>query len=131
MKATELMIGDYVSVEPSGQRICIAAIHNGKVGYHSVAHRLEWVRIGLLRPIPLTAEILEKNGWKWHVADAKFFSETWVGSLLLRKQGEAFRILAVSDYDDEDTNNTPFTIRYVHELQQLLRIGGIEKEVEL
>lgn len=125
------MIGDYVSVEPSGQRICIAAIHNGKVGYHSVVHRLEWVRIGHLRPIPLTLELLEKNGWEWHDDDAKFFPETWVGNLLLIPQVMGFRILAVSDYDDEDTNNTPFTVRYVHELQQLLRIGGIEKEVEL
>ena len=90
MRATELMIGDYVSVEPSGQRICIAAIHNGKVGYHSVVHRLEWVRIGHLRPIPLTLELFEKNGWEWHDDDAKFFPETWVGNLLLIPQVMGF-----------------------------------------
>lgn len=132
------MIGDWVLCkrplrEPIAERvgditstgfICIAGIkeHDPRKTTYATTD---------VQPIPLTPEILERNGWKWRVADAKFFSETWVGSLLLRKQGEAFRILAVSDYDDEDTNNTPFTIRYVHELQHALRMGGFKKEITL
>lgn len=64
MKATELMIGDYVLVKPSMMLIKVAAIHHKKVGYHAVTHKLNWVRMDLLEPIPLTPEILEKNGFR-------------------------------------------------------------------
>lgn len=54
MKAEDIRVGDYLMVEPSKMVIKIAAIHNKKVGYHAVTNRLEWVKIGLLRPIPIT-----------------------------------------------------------------------------
>lgn len=135
MKVNEIMIGDLFSFNGNKYKIedikkC-GAVH---VENYPEGGRTEFITdfiLDELQPIPLTDEILKKNGWNWHEANAKFFPETWVGNLLLRKQGEAFCILAVSDYDDEDTNTTPFTIRYVHELQHALRLGGIEKEIKL
>ena len=64
MKATELMIGDYITVTPSGMLIQVAAVHKRKVAYHTCTGRLSWVREGLLRPIPVKQEILEKSGMK-------------------------------------------------------------------
>ena len=87
--------------------------------------------VARMSPIPLTPEILERNGWEQRNDDAKFFPGTWVGSLLLRKEKEGFRLLVISDYDDEDTNNTPIVIRYVHELQHILRLMNIDKEIKL
>jgi len=130
MRATDLMLGDWV-LTPLGTRKVYDNSSDGGVTCSGGGTAVGLFSDFELKPIPLTPDILLKNGWKWHVADAKFFSETWVGSLLLRKQGEVFRILAVSDYDDEDTNNTPFTIRYVHELQHVLRLMRINKEIEL
>lgn len=63
MKANELMSGDYISVKPSGMLIKVAAVHHKKVAYHAVVNKLFWVRESLLEPIPLTTEILEKNGF--------------------------------------------------------------------
>lgn len=75
--------------------------------------------------IPLTTEILKINGWIYNDKDAKYAPETWVGNnLMLHEDNGRFRIVVVSDYDDEDTNNTPFTIQYVHELQHALRLCG-------
>jgi len=61
MKAKDLMIGDYVSLKPSGMIIKVAAVHNKKVAYHAVVNRLSWVWESLLEPIPLTLEICKKN----------------------------------------------------------------------
>ena len=69
MKATELMIGDYVLVKPSMMLIKVAAVHHKKVGYHAVTHKLNWVRMDLLEPIPLTEKILERNGFKKYEED--------------------------------------------------------------
>ena len=74
MKGTKLQIGDYVFIKSlyGGYHtilIKIAAVHQGKVGYHSVPNKLEWVRIGRLEPIPLTPEILKKNGFKHYATE--------------------------------------------------------------
>lgn len=75
--------------------------------------------------IPLTTEILKMNGWIYNDEEAKYAPETWVGNnLMLNEDNGRFRIVVVSDYDDEDTNNTPFVIQYVHELQHALRLCG-------
>lgn len=121
MKANELMIGDVVSVVPSGQQIHIAAIHNGKIGYHAVTHKLEWVRMGCLRPIPLTEELCVKIGYA-------------VSNSPLRK---GMASVSVYEYDGNIYMGRVLHIgrrkpvTSLHELQQLLRIGGMEKEVEL
>lgn len=75
--------------------------------------------------IPLTTEILKINGWIYNDKDAKYAPETWVGNnLMLHEDNGRFRVVVVLDYDDEDTNNTPFVIQYVHELQHALRLCG-------
>lgn len=88
--------------------------------------------VEILTPITLTEEILEMNGWKYNDEDAKFAADTWSGiGLMLRKIDDGYRIVVTSDYDDEDTNDTPFVLKYVHELQHALRLRNIEKEIEL
>lgn len=63
MKSSELQIGDYVLVKPSMMPIKVAAVHHKKVGYHAVTHKLNWVRMDLLEPIPFTVELAKKNGF--------------------------------------------------------------------
>lgn len=91
------------------------------------------VSISEVEPIPLTEEILKKNGWEYNDEEAKFFSKTWVGGGLKLQgaDGCGYRIVVTSDYDDEDTNDTPFVLLYVHELQHALRLRRIEKEIEV
>ena len=67
-------------------------------------------------PIPLTDDILMKNGFRysishddWTNADCNFF---------LYKSYNSYRIL-----------NTDIKLNYVHELQHMLRLCGIEKEI--
>jgi hypothetical protein len=65
MKPTDWQFGDYALVKPSMMLIKIAAVHYKKVGHHAVTHKLNWVRKDLLKPIPLTLEILERIGFYW------------------------------------------------------------------
>lgn len=133
MKATELMIGDYVTVTPSGMLIQVAATHKRKVAYHTCTNKLSWVRQGLLRPILLTTEILEKNGVKPFL----------VGRHILPLENKEIFMCITPIVGLINTNgtwlaaiengytNAKITINYVHELQHTFRLCQIEKEIEL
>lgn len=136
MKATELMIGDIVSVTPSGMPIRIAAIHRKKVAYHACNDSFSWVRIGLLQPIPLTPEILEKNGFvKYNeVSDTPPYDQDEEGNMYYSFKGEH------KFWGWWQPNNIYFIpvnamvdleIKYVYQLQHAMRLCGIEKEIEI
>lgn len=140
MKAKELMVGDYVLVRPSMMPIQVAAIHKKKVAYHATGDRLTWVMDGLIEPIPITPEILEKNGFKMkqkegesnfeyvaagerYIIEFLFFRETIynVSTLLECELGFSGGLDRIHKCN----------VRFVHELQHALRLCGIEKEIVL
>ena len=74
-------------------------------------------------PIPLTPEILEKNGWK-----------SINGKYALKIKSANYVVLEFTDdgiyaYINEKT--MLFTIKYIHELQHLLFGFGINHEMEV
>ena len=124
MKANELMIGDWVHVEHNGK-----ASHFGKVtallssgaveteieGSHALSSSVE--------PIPLTSEILEKNGFEcrgaWMIPGEDFG---------LRQDCDSWGVLPYyADYNALALCH----IAYLHELQHLLHLCGIEEEIML
>ena len=129
MEANELMVGDWV-YRPACYDQVKEIRQNGIIGLDSLRGLIGFSE---LKPIPLTPEILEKNGWVYNNEDEKFFPQTWVGGGLMLQAADdcGYRIVVTSDYDDEDTNNTPFIILYVHELQHALMLRRIEKEIIL
>lgn len=72
-------------------------------------------------PIPITPEILEKNGFRYN--DEPFVQGWEQFGLTLYRGGNGYRINCGS--------NVALVIDSVHQLQQALRLCGIEKEVEL
>lgn len=134
MEATELMIGDWVMYNPN---VFIEdEYETAKEWFPTQINSggdIDLAIEGCYTPIPLTHEILEKNGWVYNKEDEKFFPQTWVaGGLMLQDTDDCgYRIVVTSDYDDEDTNNTPFILLYVHELQHALRLRRIKKEIKL
>lgn len=82
--------------------------------------------------LPLTTEILEKNGWTYNDENAKFHPNTWSGNgIMLKQEDKCFRIVVTSEYDDEDTNGTPFVLCYVSDMQHALKLRGKDKEIVL
>lgn len=133
MKAQELMIGDWVEyrftrwTEKGGvykdyQYVQISSI--GKLYIKADNDRVASADGEEFYPIPLTSEILEKNGWehKWwwvHPSTRICFQEKITGD---------FRVMPDTECDKRDWFAT---IKYVHELQHLYKLCGIEKDVVL
>ena len=138
MKANELMIGDWIRIdEPdkyagaTGQIQSLMYHREGDAAYFHVfiqdrlGHVLRDVCSDDIRPIPLTPEILEKNGFheKWD-RDIKLMACDTItieigDNYKFYKDGKMYlrRVLA--------------PLYYVHQLQHAFRICGIEKEIEL
>ena len=123
MKPEELQLGDIVATTPSGMPIKVVAIHRKKVAYHACTDRFSWVRIGLLQPIPLTPEILEKNGFRLQSDQLGTLDTYWLGNEL-----GAFRIHRLNNGDYQFGLAK---IKYVHQLKHALRLCGISKNIEI
>jgi hypothetical protein len=128
MKANELMIGDWVQ-NPLGWKARVMSIK------HTCVFKDEWeylFKIGIskdtfqnnlseseLSPIPLTPEILEKNG----------FSDDYCNDDLCYAQscGDVIGI----HINGKNGCMDEMYFKYVHQLQHALRLCGISKEIEL
>lgn len=76
-----------------------------------------------IRPIPLTPEILEKNGWK-----------SINGKYALKIKNANYVVLEFTEdgiYTYINENTMLFTIKYIHELQHLLFGIGLNSEMEV
>lgn len=88
----------------------------------------EFSNIELVEPIPLTPEILEKNGFTLKEEEKGIYGVT-IAPYYTRDDvpfevfcdGEPFAIWF----------KEPVNIKYVHQLQHALRLCGIEKEITL
>lgn len=84
-----------------------------------------------IRPIPLTEEILEKNGFSeiHHPGTGATdeYSEWFLGGIKITEWLEDWKDHHFSTGGDDCS----ISFNYVHQLQHLLRLAGIEKEIEL
>lgn len=125
MKTTDLMIGDWV-------------VYNGDVEYTDpikiegmdiatdmliTSDREDVGFIGVW-PIPLTAEILEKNGFNIEIAP---YTPDWKRCILNPNFFLEDRLKGFYHFN----GNNLAKIQYVHELQHAFRLCGIDKNIEL
>ena len=129
IKISELSVGDWVRYDRGTDAVQIMGIYvrnNQECVVMSDSYFPDGV-IGFvecIKPIPLTPEILEKNGFshngqKWYTPEL-FTLERWSKGWTI--------VIACScgDYVCEVC-----TIKYVHQLQHALRLAGVGKEVVL
>lgn len=125
MEINELMVGDWVSYKKVCSRIASADFD---------LNNRTWMQE--IEPIPLTTEMLEKNGWEecnWDTDDdvqygydyGLFYFTWWRNVELLscyfedKNAGLSYEMIS------------EMPIKYVHQLQHALRLCGIDKEIEL
>lgn len=139
MELTDLMVGDWVKVLPISHRVeshydrieSIRKEYTGQVyiegGYHDRDHKgiddwFDWsVGLNDIAPIPLTPEILEKNGFEYDQ-----YYHSWIydeftinyGHLIDEEEGD-YLFIWVAD--------TSMKLTYVHELQHALRLCGLNE----
>ena len=120
MKISDLSVGDWVLFTGLPRRVAI--ISSTCVLPHKGVLDIATFSIDDISPIPITPEILEKNG----------ISKTYESDEYAVYKGEGFN---VTEYYTElwefKKHRNRMMIRNVHELQHVLRLAGVEKEIEL
>ena len=126
IKSSELSIGDWVrNCKGTNLRIteipwnCIVTKHKG------IEHAL---RFSSIHPIPLTPEILEKNGFRkngnyneWNLGE--WDDIPFIGVSLDRQ------CIRIKHFGNDIYIEGK--VVYVHQLQNALRLAGVGKEIEL
>lgn len=131
MKAKELMVGDYVMFDDSP---CIIEEISAKGWIHildavnktRVALTSDYI-LGIIEPIPLTPEILEKNGLEKIDEDVYKIA----GDLFVLTYDFLYSLCNSFDIGYGNEYNLVTTIKYVHQLQHALRLLEIEQEIIL
>lgn len=122
MKAEELMIGDWVEY---GQYVTTVRHLSDVIVLSGCVGRLEEVR-----PIPLTSDILTKNGFKYDefpkFAVNKITEKTKV--MFSYHSGSRTVFMGISE---PNFNLTSACVLYVHELQHALKLCRIMEEIKL
>ena len=128
MNCKDLMIGDWVKVEEPTETVKarVLGVHkDGVINYevfYSCVRATGQIHTDYVSPIPITEEILEKNGFKKvnMTVDGDYRHYHLHGVCISWEEQNGFW------YGEGDIE-----FKYVHELQHLLRLCGIEKEIEL
>lgn len=133
MEAKEVMIGDWVkygnrfaiiqSITPN--ECCILVSCGG-------SDEFVWETYDNIEPIPITSEILEKNGWeKRNDACIYYDSEHEYQIFFMLKEYNYTHLYNYIDASIGCITIREMPITYLHELQNLMRLCGIKKEIEL
>ena len=125
MNVNELMIGDWVRFPNSIDKVQEISYVCGK-GYcasFAASTTLFPISIDKIKPIPLTPEILEKNGFVYDSKD-KLFEDIYPRISMLYAQ---YRLVENGGINYGEISE----IKYVHQLQHALGLCGIEKEIIL
>lgn len=114
IKISELSIGDWVITQITDT--LIRGVHDG-IEYGALHKQIS--------PIPLTSEILEKNGF---VKDEEFICH----SLECEEADFVEYTIGMNRlYVKSSRCDITLTIKYVHQLQHALRLAGVGKEIEV
>lgn len=127
LKISELSVGDWVQ-DKNGIYAKVIGMENWSNGYF-LNIELHGVNVGVtplasIHPIPITAEILEKIGFKstssyWSIYnDNDDYIEIW------RNKDKWYLSVNSVEY-------TLCDLHWVHQIQHLMRVWGIDKEINL
>ena len=145
--ANELMIGDYVLYQGNPNRVyrnlpdTVPFADAGRMKEDLV--HIVWndvhdqVNVNNIDPIPLTAEILEKNGFE--IVSARDDNAGTMEKYFYPRIGYVYRFsngeweVELIGYGRGFSGAAKYrgVIKYVHELQHVFRILKLEKEIEL
>ena len=121
-KISELSIGDWVEIQGVVKRI------DYLYGKDNVCD----VPIELVHPIPLTPEILEKNGFvKGEIYEGNSSIVFTNGNISISwfKKSKWYRLRIYNALGDTELCSA--IVHNVHQLQHALRLAGVGKEIEL
>lgn len=127
MEIKDLMIGDYIIAETAGKiaKVVSLADGNAKMNRGDIVcgdfgdDTIIATNAESIEPIPLTYEILTKNGF-----ECAWRSNNRCEVFIEKPTGELFSFTKLEDgifYYEYIDNDTKYPIQYVHEMQHFLR----------
>lgn len=124
------MIGDYVKQKHSGLLLKVCDIEPPYIRSEGEGGQFHEDTI---EPVPLLKLHLAKNGFETDEADTDFLYSDGYEVRLIFDEGEPSMqiepyIFLKIDFAEKDMT---MEIEYVHELQQALRLFGVDKEIKL
>lgn len=131
MKAEELMINDWFSFNGKAGQIGIIDNWDGEVSYfNGDAEGILTFGFDDIKPIPLTAEILEKNEFGLQEQDFTDKLYELKHCLYLEPYSIGFSVgCSITNYDHFNIHTRMLSsfckVYYVHELQHVLRLCGL------
>jgi hypothetical protein len=131
LKISDLSVGDWVEYE--GLHYPITFVGYGEGGDGSLVNLIRpdlscfICKISDIHPIPITAEILEKNGFERSTSQFIVYhtDKVWIS---YDKPSETW---SVTMYINDFTSNLHANILHIHQLQHALRLAGVDKEINL
>lgn len=135
LKINDLSVGDWVNYENKAYRLYAieeCGLLRGKwESDEYLAHIAK--HIDYFEPIPITPEILAANGFQYN---KKVFADTWYWTnekdtmieVGMFKDNAYLRIVQLVDGRQRDSR---LGVKHVHQLQNALRLTGVEKEINL
>ena len=120
------MIGDWMLHVPSGRYVKVEGVYGNAI-YTTINYPTV---VDDVLPIPLTKEIFEKNGFHYEYC-----------SWSINADDECLGVSEIEVHLDESYDGEGYfwvycgvlikKVRFVHELQHILEILGVEKKIEL
>lgn len=127
MKQNELMIGDWVKFPIGYEKIQEISYQQEIGGYcvwFAASATLFPCKIEDIEPIPITPEILEKNGFTRY-GQVYANLQQWVGKFGYKRKA------LVQDIRTGEWGTNDVWINYIHEFQHVLKLCRIDKTIEL
>lgn len=126
MKAEDLMVGDFVLFK--NKIVCV----KGVFAYMITIKDNSMIGQEDLSPIPITPEILEKNGFKYNKKYNAYKIILKDGEDLIYYIGQKSLYLFISHNNEHDWDEELHVyMENVHEMQHALRLMKINKKIEL
>lgn len=150
VKISDLSVGDWV--ECMGERCKVDLPLLNTVFPHAKIYPA--YTSATLQPIPITPEVLEKNGWKYETHTIEdingydieykcyrhtFYRDSYRHDIVLEDSyGGYYQCTIERSIPDKDGELRFISVlcsldcvEYIHQLQHVLRLAGVEKEIEV
>lgn len=135
LKISDLSVGDWVKASGVAKRVHNIEFQNGEYFVHFSDPDInseDYLHAPFIKPIPITAEILEKNGWKlsksnwFEFEDGEWKINIWIGKSKCNIEISQKREIYMSTYADIQVVKSN-----INTLQHALRFAGVDKEINL
>ena len=130
LKISDLSVGDWVRYDGKEYQVQCVDVMSEMVTLFGYCEQRE-ESAGNLRSIPITAEILEKNGFVKKNYDNGKMWDWWCDNVLVRKFADEDIYRFIVAFDSKHYTTMMVVGKHIHQLQHALRLAEVDKEINL